>query len=356
MTESSAATTLTPRQFQRAVLAWYDEHGRKDLPWQKKITPYRVWISEIMLQQTQVSTVIPYFERFMQRFPDVATLAAAPSDEVLHHWTGLGYYARARNLHKASKQIVNEFAGKFPKDIESLISLPGIGRSTAGAIASISMQLRAPILDGNVKRVLSRFYAIAGWPGERAVEQQLWRVAEELTPEDRLRDYTQVMMDLGATLCTRSKPRCSECPLQKQCIAHRNSTQHEYPGRKPKKTIPVKSTVMLLLENADGAILLEQRPPSGLWGGLWCPPQTDSHDDIAQTLKSLNLSGDNIVTLTPFRHTFSHFHLDITPIRIRVRPNERSVADALHQRWILAHSPGRLGLAAPVKKLLSQLQ
>lgn len=353
MTESP--TTLTPRQFQRTVLAWYDEHGRKDLPWQKKINPYRVWISEIMLQQTQVSTVIPYFERFMQRFPDVVTLAAAPSDEVLHHWTGLGYYARARNLHKASKQVVAEFSGKFPKDIESLMSLPGIGRSTAGAIASISMQLRAPILDGNVKRVLSRFYAISGWPGERAVEQQLWRVAEELTPNDRLRDYTQVMMDLGATLCTRSKPRCGECPLQKQCVARSNATQSEYPGRKPKKAIPVRSTVMLLLENASGDFLLEQRPPSGLWGGLWCPPQIDNHDDIEPTLKSLNLKGDKVIALAPFRHTFSHFHLDITPIRIRVRPNAKSVADSPQQRWISANNPGRLGLAAPIKKLLTQL-
>src|SRR5690606_34704110 len=258
---------VTPKQFQRAVLGWYDQHGRKDLPWQQQITPYRVWVSEIMLQQTQVSTVIPYFERFMHRFPDVQALARAPVDDVLHHWTGLGYYARARNLHKAAQKVAQEFAGEFPADIDALTSLPGVGRSTAGAIASLAMNLRAPILDGNVKRVLARFYAIDGYPGERAVEQQLWHHAENLTPHTRLREYTQVMMDLGATLCTRSKPRCDDCPLQKSCRAFADNSMHLYPGRKAKKALPTRRTWMLLLEDAEGRVLLEQRPPAGLWGG-----------------------------------------------------------------------------------------
>jgi len=348
---------VTPKQFQRAVLGWYDRHGRKDLPWQQQITPYRVWVSEIMLQQTQVSTVIPYFERFMQRFPDVQALACAPVDDVLHHWTGLGYYARARNLHKAAQKVVREFAGEFPADIDALTSLPGIGRSTAGAIASLSMELRAPILDGNVKRVLARFYAVEGYPGERAVEQQLWQHAETLTPHTRLREYTQVMMDLGATLCTRSKPRCDDCPLQQHCRAYADNTVHLYPGRKAKKTLPTRRTWMLLLEDAEGRVLLEQRPPAGLWGGLWCPPQSDDDDQdsaLRTLLRERGLRRRTVEALAPFRHTFSHFHLDIQPLRVRVTPSANAVADD-SRRWIHPHKPGRLGLAAPVKALLQRL-
>ena len=344
---------MTPAQFRKAVLGWYDQHGRKDLPWQQDISPYRVWVSEIMLQQTQVSTVIPYFERFMQRFPNVGALAATPIDEVLHHWTGLGYYARARNLHKAAVQVAENFNGRFPEDVDALISLPGIGRSTAGAIASISMGLRAPILDGNVKRVLSRFYAIPGWPGERAVEQELWQAAEALTPKTRLREYSQVMMDLGATLCTRSKPRCGDCPLQRHCAAHARGEETAFPGRKPGKTLPVRQTLMLLLERGDGQLLLEQRPPSGLWGGLWSLPQVDSDSDIQAALRQRGLRAAGTTTLPAFRHTFSHFHLDIQPLHLRVRPAS-AVAESASQRWVPPQRPGRLGLAAPVKKLLTR--
>ncbi len=341
---------MTPAQFQRAVLGWYDQHGRKDLPWQQQISPYRVWVSEIMLQQTQVQTVIPYFERFMQRFPSVEALANADIDDVLHHWTGLGYYARARNLHKAANLLVQEFGGKFPDAVETLTTLPGIGRSTAGAIASISMDVRAPILDGNVKRVLARFYAVPGWPGERAVEQALWQHAERLTPSKRLRDYTQVMMDLGATVCTRSKPACERCPLQRACVASAQGTTGDFPGRKARRSLPVRQTWMLLLENADGQLLLEQRPPAGLWGGLWCPPQLDQPDQLPQALRQLSLRGGNARSLPAFRHTFSHFHLDIQPLHIRTRA--AGVADASNGRWVNPAAPGRLGLAAPVKKLL----
>ncbi|MEE4251537.1 MAG: A/G-specific adenine glycosylase [Alcanivoracaceae bacterium] len=346
---------MTPTSFQKIVLDWYDQHGRKDLPWQQSINPYRVWVSEIMLQQTQVSTVIPYFERFIKRFPSVQKLASAPQDEVLHLWTGLGYYARARNLHRAAQIVVAEYGGAFPADVSALSSLPGIGRSTAGAIASISMDIRAPILDGNVKRVLARFHAVAGWPGEKPVENQLWKIAEKYTPTGRLRDYSQVMMDLGATLCTRSKPRCHECPLAKHCSAFKADTVSQYPGKKPSKTTPVRQTLMLLLENERGEVLLEQRPPSGLWGGLWCLPEIGDHDLLKGALNERGLNGGQIKALPEFRHTFSHFHLDISPLRIKVRPTSKAVRETARQRWVKHNSPGELGLAAPIKKLLESL-
>jgi A/G-specific adenine glycosylase len=259
---------VTPNTFAERVLAWYDIHGRKHLPWQQDITPYKVWVSEIMLQQTQVTTVIPYFERFMQSFPSVVELANAAQDDVLHHWTGLGYYARARNLHKAAKQIVEVHGGTFPDNIDDVIALPGIGRSTAGAVLSISRNQRHPILDGNVKRVLARYYAIGGWPGQKAVENALWEVAEKNTPEKRSANYTQVMMDLGAMVCTRSKPKCDECPLQHDCLAYAQGAQTEFPGKKPKKAIPERST-LLIVPLFQQQVYLEQRPSSGLWGGLY---------------------------------------------------------------------------------------
>ncbi|MCC1495811.1 A/G-specific adenine glycosylase [Alcanivorax sp. 1008] len=346
---------MTPASFHNTVLDWYDQHGRKDLPWQQNINPYRVWVSEIMLQQTQVSTVIPYFERFMKRFPTVQKLARAPQDEVLHLWTGLGYYARARNLHRAAQIVVAEHGAVFPADVSALSSLPGIGRSTAGAIASISMDIRAPILDGNVKRVLARFHAIAGWPGEKPVESQLWKIAEKYTPTRRLRDYSQVMMDLGATLCTRSKPRCHECPLAKHCSAFKAGTVSQYPGKKPSKATPVRQTLMLLLENEHGEVLLEQRPPSGLWGGLWCLPEIGDPALLKGALNERGLNGGRIKALPDFRHTFSHFHLDISPLRIKVKPAGKVVRETTRQRWVKHNSPGELGLAAPIKKLLESL-
>lgn len=346
---------MTPAAFRKAVLAWYDQHGRKDLPWQNNITPYRVWVSEIMLQQTQVSTVIPYFQRFMTRFPSVTALAQAPIDDVLHLWTGLGYYARARNLHKTAQIITEHHRGKFPRDVESLSSLPGIGRSTAGAITSISMEIRAPILDGNVKRVLARFHAIDGWPGETAVANQLWAIAEKYTPDTRLRDYTQVMMDLGATVCTRSKPRCEQCPLHKHCVAFSRNEMTRFPGKKASKKMPVRETLMLLLDNGNGEILLEQRPASGIWGGLWCPPQIDNPDELKDALRQRGLKGGKANNLPSFRHTFSHFHLDIQPLRITVKPHGESLAESAAQRWVNSRNPGTLGLAAPIKKLLASL-
>ena len=254
--------------FAHRVLKWYHSHGRKDLPWQQDRTAYRVWVSEIMLQQTQVDTVIPYYQRFMARFTDLPSLAAASEDEVLHHWSGLGYYARARNLHKTAKILCQQYDGDFPSDLEQVNALPGIGRSTAGAILAQAHGLKHAILDGNVKRVLSRYHAVEGWPGHSKVQTELWRYAEQHTPDTDLVDYTQGIMDLGATLCTRSRPRCEACPLVDDCEAFNTLRTGELPHAKPKKTIPVKTARMLVLLNKASHVMLEKRPPIGIWGGL----------------------------------------------------------------------------------------
>lgn len=335
------------------LLAWFDAHGRKNLPWQNKPTPYRVWVSEVMLQQTQVNTVIPYFERFMQRFPEVQALAAAPIDDVLHLWTGLGYYARARNLHRAAQLIVSEHGGEFPRSVDALAALPGIGRSTAGAIVAQAHGKRAVILDGNVKRVLARFHAVAGDKSSSATLATLWQHAEQHTPHKRLRNYTQAIMDLGATVCTRSKPRCDSCPLHQDCRARRQGNPEHYPGRKtaPKKT-PVRSTWLLLLRDSKGRILLEQRPAAGLWGGLWSLPECDDDVALAQLLDRLALREHARAPLPAFRHTFSHFHLDITPVLVDVRSARGRIGERSGLTWIDPAAPGTLGLAAPVVKLL----
>ena len=341
-------------QFSEAVLAWYDQFGRKDLPWQQDMNPYRVWVSEIMLQQTQVATVIPYFQRFMQVLPDVQALAAAEPDEVLHLWTGLGYYSRARNLHKTAQIVVERHAGEFPASVEGLEALPGIGRSTAGAIASLSMGLRAAILDGNVKRVLARYHAVEGWPGEKAVHDRLWRIAERYTPQQRFNHYTQAMMDLGATLCTRTKPSCLLCPVQAGCEGRRLGQPTLYPNSKPRKVLPVRQCVMPLLVNPEGDIWLQRRPDSGLWGGLWCPPQLDDQAELDTLLQRLDWQVQERQVLEPLRHTFSHFHLDIQPLLLRVVPTQ-GVAEA-GQVWYNLRQPSRLGLAAPVSKLLKRAE
>ncbi|MBX9913181.1 MAG: A/G-specific adenine glycosylase [Pseudomonadaceae bacterium] len=344
---------MSPEQFGAAVLNWYDQHGRKDLPWQQGINPYRVWVSEIMLQQTQVSTVLGYFERFMAALPNVQVLAAAPSDEVLHLWTGLGYYTRARNLQKTAQIVVAEHAGQFPASVEQLIELPGIGRSTAGAIASLSMGLRAPILDGNVKRVLARYAAFEGYPGEPKVAAQLWALAEQLTPRARVDNYTQAMMDLGATLCTRSKPSCLRCPLQSGCKAHMLGLQTRYPIPKPRKELPQKHCLMPLLTNRDGAILLYRRPPSGLWGGLWSLPELHSSEQLGAFAQQHGLNLGQQHAMAPLKHTFSHFQLTIEPQLVRVEHAVSAVAEG-DWLWYNLANPPRLGLAAPVKKLLKR--
>ncbi|KJJ64489.1 adenine glycosylase [Pseudomonas sp. 10B238] len=344
---------LGDEQFGAAVLDWYDRHGRKDLPWQQGITPYRVWVSEIMLQQTQVSTVLGYFDRFMDALPTVEALANADEDEVLHLWTGLGYYSRARNLHKTAKLIVGKHGGEFPRDVEQLSELPGIGRSTAGAIASLSMGLRAPILDGNVKRVLARYVAQQGYPGEPKVAKQLWEVAERLTPQNRVNHYTQAMMDLGATLCTRSKPSCLLCPLKAGCRAHLLGRETEFPVPKPRKALPQKRTLMPLLANPDGAILLYRRPSTGLWGGLWSLPELDDLAALDPLAQRHALQLQERRELPGLTHTFSHFQLAIEPWLIRVKSEAHAVAEP-DWLWYNLATPPRLGLAAPVKTLLKR--
>ena len=341
--------------FSDRLLAWFDEHGRKNLPWQLDVNPYRVWVSEIMLQQTQVQTVIPYFERFMASFPDVITLADAAQDDVLHHWSGLGYYARARNLHKAAGIIRDEFAGVFPADIEELVALPGIGRSTAGAILSLALDQRHPILDGNVKRVLARHEAVEGWPGKTPVANSLWDVAERNTPETRVAAYTQAIMDLGATLCTRSKPACERCPVHEDCRALATDAVSDYPGRKPKKDKPRRQTTMLIA-SIDDSVYLEKRPQAGIWGGLWSLPELGERtleDWCAEKLNGSSISTESWPALS---HSFSHYDLDIQPILVRIDAPLSKVADGDNARWYSLDGEPPGGIAAPVRKLIDQLK
>ncbi len=333
------------------LLEWFDVSGRHDLPWQQNPTPYRVWVSEIMLQQTQVSTVVDYYTRFMQSFASVEALAAAPQDEVLHLWTGLGYYARARNLHKTARQIVEQYGGKFPITAEGLVALPGIGRSTAGAILSLSMDTREPILDGNVKRVLARHYKVAGWPGKSDVLKELWNYAENTTPHERVADYTQAIMDLGATLCTRSKPACDQCPLRDTCLALHEGVPTDYPGKKPKKAKPRREACMLMLVR-EGSVLLQQRPASGIWGGLWGLPETLDNETPEAAVERLGLVCGVPETLPDHLHTFSHFQLNIRPVKLSVVGEADAVMDDVSSLWYNIAKPAQVGLAAPVVKLL----
>lgn len=345
-----------PETFSQLILAWFDIAGRKDLPWQKNLTPYRVWLSEIMLQQTQVITVIPYYQRFINAFPTLKSLSHANIDSVLQLWSGLGYYTRARNLHKCAQIIVQEYHGRFPKCLQQLQKLPGIGRSTAGAIAAISMKIRAPILDGNVKRVLTRYAAIAGVTQDKKINQQLWILAETFLPHQRIDDYTQAMMDLGATICTRSQPKCEICPLQYHCVAYANKTQHLYPTAKPKKTLPIKSVQMLLLLNQQQQLLLEKRPPEGIWGGLWSLPECEIESDLKKWC--LQHYACQLVTVQPsltFRHTFTHFHLDISAVIVRTKPSSKTPALKSTHHWYVLKEAMQQGIAAPVKRLILNL-
>ncbi len=354
-------TAPAPFDLAAAAISWWREHGRKDLPWQQDPTPYRVWVSEIMLQQTQVQTVLGYFDAFMQRFPTLQSLAEASQDDVLQRWTGLGYYARARNLHKAAQHASEHFSGDLPADQDKLESLPGIGRSTAAAIMSLAHQQRATILDGNVKRVLARYHAIEGWPGERATLEALWARAEEHTPDEDSRIYSQAMMDLGATLCTRSNPHCLLCPLQAGCVGQ-HAPQH-YPGKKARKPLPVKATTLLIAVDGDGSVLLEKRPSHGIWGGLWSFPEFADKSALCNWLaRNYYPPTRDLETLPEFRHTFSHYHLDITPVRADVSRTHRQAGhtmDGDKHVWYKredetdSNAPG--GFAAPVARLLNQL-
>jgi A/G-specific adenine glycosylase len=348
--------------FAKQLLDWHTHHGRKDLPWQQDINPYRVWISEIMLQQTQVSTVIDYYLRFTQQFPNVTSLAQAPLDEVLHQWTGLGYYARARNLHKAAIAIVHEHAGEFPEDQAALEALPGIGRSTAAAIRSISMHQAATILDGNVKRVLSRFHAVPGHPGKTAVANVLWDLAASHTPTSQNGTYTQAIMDLGATVCVRRKPQCNLCPLQSKCEARANGDVERFPEPKPKTVKPVRQARFFVVTLPNNAALLEQRPLQGLWGGLWTPPERAADLATEQFADEIGILTRDIRAqhhAPKFRHTFTHFHLDIEPVYLQIA-TEPAMVEA-DSRWLWVHpeqltgSNNKIGLSAPAVKLLASL-
>ncbi|AMG68481.1 A/G-specific adenine glycosylase [Providencia stuartii] len=344
---------MEAQQFSLAVLNWYHQYGRKTLPWQKEKTSYHVWLSEVMLQQTQVSTVIPYFEKFIRRFPDVKDLANAPLDEVLHLWTGLGYYARARNLHKAAKIIAERFNGQFPTTFDDVVALPGVGRSTAGAILSLSQQQHYPILDGNVKRVLARCYAVEGWPGKKEVENRLWDISTEVTPKEGVQFFNQAMMDLGAMVCTRSKPKCELCPLHLGCIAYANHSWQDYPGKKPKQKIPEKTAWFLIMQQGDH-VWLEQRPPSGIWGGLFAFPQFETQEQMNAWLSQSGIQHDTPEQLIAFRHTFSHFHLDIIPVKVNIQAFT-SAMDEGKGLWYNLNLGATIGLAAPVESLLQQL-
>ncbi len=360
---SDSSPVPADRGFSDLLIAWQKQHGRHRLPWQQTRDAYRIWLSEIMLQQTQVATVIPYYQRFLQRFPDVAALARAPVEEVMALWAGLGYYTRARNLHRCAQAVVDRHGGSFPADVEQLADLPGIGQSTAAAIAAFAYGARAAILDGNVKRVFCRVFGIDGFPGQTAVERQLWLRADALLPAQDIESYTQGLMDLGATVCTRSKPRCGDCPMQSRCVAWATGRTAELPERKPKKTIPEKSTVMLLVLH-DGELLLEQRPPSGIWGGLMSLPElerlggdaaaSDLDGEVGMALSSFGeVAG--IEVLPEFMHVFTHYRLRVTPLRVRLAAR----SDVAAQRacaWLPLDVAAEAGLPSPVKKLVEWLQ
>ncbi len=344
---------MPPEQFQQQLLAWFDIHGRKDLPWQQQINPYRVWLSEVMLQQTQVNSVIAYFNRFVKRFPDLRSLAEADTDEVLQHWSGLGYYARARNLHKTA-QIIVDGGGVFPQTVLELSALPGIGRSTAGAILSIACGQSQAILDGNVKRVLARFCAVDGWPGDAKVAARLWQISERYTPPQRTAAYTQAIMDLGATLCTRSKPRCEICPLANACQALQLGLVKQLPAVKPRKDTPVKRLYFLLMQDKQQRFLLEKRPPAGIWGGLWSLPEFGEIQALQNWCIERGCASADYQPLPTQRHSFSHYHLDFTPVLATAQNPINYVMEADRMVWYKAKQIHALGLPAPIKRLLHQ--
>ena len=341
------------KSFATRLLRWYGANGRKDLPWQREVNPYRVWVSEIMLQQTQVQTVIPYYERFMCSFPDLASLADANIDAVLQHWSGLGYYARARNLHRAAEQIRDQHGGVFPLQFDDVLALPGIGRSTAGAILALALGQRHAILDGNVKRVLARHAAIAGWPGDRQVADALWAHANDLTPAKKVAAYTQAIMDLGATVCTRSAPLCKHCPVAADCVARLGNSVENFPGRKARRGKPLKQTIMVMAVS-NNSVYLERRPPVGIWGGLWSLPEVQNVDDwCRQFLHAEPAATEEQLVL---RHSFSHYDLDIRPVLVRLAAHSSTVADSPDATWHALDDEPPGGIAAPVQRLLNTLK
>ena len=355
LTHAGAATAkpAAGASFATRLIAWQRTHGRHDLPWQKTRDAYRIWLSEIMLQQTQVSTVIPYYARFLDRFPDVAALAAAPVDAVLELWAGLGYYARARNLHRCALAVAAEHGGRFPQAPERIAELPGIGRSTAAAIAAFAFGARAAILDGNVKRVLARCFGIERYPGEAQTEREMWALAEALLPAAGIEAYTQGLMDLGATLCTRGKPRCEACPMHDICLARRDGRQDELPVAKPRKALPARTTGVLLFSDGE-RILLERRPPAGIWGGLLSLPEVPqaTPEAAAALARRHGCRVLHTQALPALQHTFTHFKLTIAPLLCTVEPAAQRAAEPGWQ-WLPLVAALDAGLPAPIRKLLA---
>jgi len=343
--------------FASALLEWYASHGRHDLPWKQDPSPYHVWVSEIMLQQTQVATVVPYYERFVDRFPDVARLAGASLDEVLHRWSGLGYYARGRNLHRAAVIIRDRHRGEFPTTLEALTALPGIGRSTAGAILALSTGAPHPILDGNVKRVLARYHAVPGWPGERAVEKRLWALSARHTPAGDAARYTQAIMDLGATVCTRARPACLMCPVADGCQARASGRPSAFPTPRPARARALRETVFVVARAPDGGVLLERRPPSGIWGGLWSFPEIDREDELPGFwATSVGVSAPPPPTrLEPIEHGFTHYRLTIRPLLLELDASPAGIMEPDRRLWYKPGQEPEIGLAAPVVVLLERL-
>ncbi len=344
------------RELAPALLGWWDRHGRKDLPWQRDPTPYRVWVSEIMLQQTQVATVARYYDRFLSAFPDVRALADAPLDAVLHLWSGLGYYARARNLHRAAGIVRDAHAGKLPREFDALAALPGIGRSTAGAILALSANQRFPILDGNVKRVLARVFRVEGWPGDAAIARRLWALAEACTPNARVAHYTQAIMDLGATLCTRRNPACGLCPLQAGCQAAQAGVAHALPGKRAPRARPQRCTVIMLIRDPAGAVLLERRPAAGVWGGLWGFPEAGTAEEVpGWCAAQFGMTPVRLRQRPALQHGFTHFDLQMTPVEACLPRAPARALEGSRWLWYKTGEPAAVGLAAPVSRLLAAL-
>ncbi|MBI4357574.1 MAG: A/G-specific adenine glycosylase [Gammaproteobacteria bacterium] len=344
-------------KFQTRVLDWFDKHGRKTLPWQKKPTPYSILVSEVMLQQTQVNTVTPYYLRFIQKFPSFMALARASVDEVLELWSGLGYYARARNLHQTAKIVCEQYGGEFPPDYAKIIKLPGIGRSTAGAILSFAFGARHPILEGNVRRVLARVLGIKEWPGSPHVMTKLWKWALCLVPARRVAEYNQAMMDLGALVCTRRFPRCLECPLSGMCVAYKEGEVHVIPVAKPSRLKPVKRALFLMIVDRSSRVLLERQNERGVWRGLWSFPHCDGVDEINRTVAIYGVKTGALQFLTPFRHTFTHFHWDITPVVLQSSriSKQKGQEDVCWYPLDASREEPSLGLPAPIKRLIKLL-
>jgi len=341
--------------FAGRLIRWQARHGRHDLPWQRTRDPYRVWLSEVMLQQTQVATVIPYYERFLARFPDVKALAGVPLDEVLALWSGLGYYSRARNLHAAAQVVAESHGSRFPRTREALASLPGVGRSTAAAIAVFAFGGREAILDGNVKRVLARHFAVRGYPGEKRIENRLWKIAEAQLPAKNIERYTQALMDLGAGLCTRRHPTCASCPLRMSCEAHARGKAEGYPAPRPRRVLPRRDTTMLLLLR-EGEVLLEKRPPTGVWGGLWCLPEMPAGADPREYCgRRFGAKRVHATRLPLLRHGFTHFTLDVTPVVCRLEVAASFLAEP-GQVWLVLEEAAQAAIPAPVRKLLLAVQ